>query len=495
MKKALCIILTLLLLFSAAGCASVSELLSGEKQEATETEKQTEKRHRDETEKKETEAPVMPAETDPPTTEAPETDPPMITVRFDPNGGEVVSGETELEIPAGTAPAYPEVKRTGYKLERWTETAGEDGTRLFTAVWTETSLSARELYEKASQSVVEIHVFDADGTYFAQGSGFFVNDYGTLATNYHVIEGAYSATAILNDAEYDIPYVLAYDEDMDLALLDCDIEESIPLELSERDVHVGDTVYTLGSSLGLTGTFSDGIVSTVSREVDGKDCIQVTAPISHGNSGGPLLNEYCEVIGVNSMTYTEGQNLNFAIKIRLVMDMLETAGPASRVEMSAMSGYTPGSSDWEPSGEADYPEDAEGAEVFLDADYSEMEPNDYWFVADSLEDSCWTAGYSGVDDIDYFTFTLTETTTIGLNLYSYYAEDLEYMLCGIFDESLDELITDLNGTVGVLSEFDDYNLYEEFTLPAGTYYIVVGLDDVEYPYTFGAFYEICFWMD
>ncbi|MBQ8162859.1 MAG: serine protease [Clostridia bacterium] len=77
-------------------------------------------------------------------------------------------------------------------------------------------------------------------------------------------------------------------------------------------------MYTLGSSLGLTDTFSTGIVSNVERTIDGKRCIQFTAPISPGNSGGPLVNEDGKVIGIVTLTAVDGQNINFAVKSSLV---------------------------------------------------------------------------------------------------------------------------------------------------------------------------------
>ncbi len=82
-----------------------------------------------------------------------------------------------------------------------------------------------------------------------------------------------------------------------------------------RGVITGETVYAVGSSKGLTGTLSDGLVSTASRIVDDVDCIQITAAISSGNSGGPLINIYGEVIGSNTMSLASGQNLNFAVNI------------------------------------------------------------------------------------------------------------------------------------------------------------------------------------
>lgn len=507
MKKALCILLALCLLAGLAGCAvSTGDRFDGHNftevpGNAPETEKPkpapTEPAETEPatTEAPETEPPATePVETEPPATEAPETEPPMEPVYFDANGGEFL-GESYMEIPFGSEPEFPEVFNTGYTLARWEPDVDNDGTRFWRAIWERRVLTAGELYDLAIRSVVEIHVFDEDGNYFAQGSGFFVDTCGTIGTNFHVIEGAYSAVALLGDEEYEITTVMSYDRDNDLALVQCDIEESIPLSLNENEVHVGDTVYTLGSSLGLTGTFSDGIVSTASREIDGKDCIQVTAPISHGNSGGPLLNVYGEAIGVNSMTYTEGQNLNFAIKIEKLIWLIETAGPAQWVTFEEMNAAGSGDSSME------YMND-EGAFVFEDCDYAEQEPNDYWFVADPLPENDWIAGYCAPDDADYFSFTLTEDGYITLCLIPYYREDADYLIGGVLDENM-EVVVDLYGDMGILNVTENpnddgdiiYTLETQLALPAGTYYLLIALDDVEYIYDVGAFYELGFSID
>ena len=86
----------------------------------------------------------------------------------------------------------------------------------------------------------------------------------------------------------------------------------------EGDEHCyreGDTIYAFGSPIGFTSTLSQGIISSADREVDGRLCVQHDASITHGNSGSPLINEFGEVIGVNTFTYEDSQNLNFAVAI------------------------------------------------------------------------------------------------------------------------------------------------------------------------------------
>lgn len=193
----------------------------------------------------------------------------------------------------------------------------------FFAVWVfsqgsifgETSvLSAEEIYTKISPSVVEISA--ASATEISTGTGFFFDDKGTVITNYHVIENCQTAEITLaNGSTYQVIAVLGYDADRDIAILSTTCKTSKPLSVRSASVKTGEKVYALGSSLGLTGSLSDGIVSAVNREVEGNVYIQTTAPISQGNSGGPLVDEKGAVVGIVCASFTDGQNLNLAIPI------------------------------------------------------------------------------------------------------------------------------------------------------------------------------------
>ena len=175
-------------------------------------------------------------------------------------------------------------------------------------------LSAEEIYSQISPSVVEISAESA--TEISTGTGFFFDNKGTVVTNYHVIENCQTAKITLsNGSTYQVTAVLGYDADRDIAVLSTTCQTSKPLPLRSESAKTGEKVYALGSSLGLTGSLSDGIVSAVNREVEGNVYIQTTAPISQGNSGGPLVDEKGTVIGVVCASFTDGQNLNLAIPI------------------------------------------------------------------------------------------------------------------------------------------------------------------------------------
>jgi hypothetical protein len=171
-------------------------------------------------------------------------------------------------------------------------------------------LTAKEIYEKCAPSTVELQVTTTSGDYI--GSGFFIQS-GIVITNYHVIEGATNIVVVTNkNKTYEVQSILGFDETYDIAVLNINAVTE-HLVLNKGDVTVGETVYALGSPRGLTGSLSDGIVSSSSRIIDGVDYVQVTAPISNGNSGGPLLNAYGEVIGINTFIVVDSQNLNFAV--------------------------------------------------------------------------------------------------------------------------------------------------------------------------------------
>lgn len=145
------------------------------------------------------------------------------------------------------------------------------------------------------------------------GSGFFVAP-NIVATNFHVIEGATEAFCLSNNStvKYKIEGYVAADQSVDLILLKVQNFNMPALKMASQTVTPGQQVYAIGSPKGLPATISDGIVSGM-RDFEGYKLIQMTAPISPGSSGGPVLNSKGELIGISVSQLTEGQNLNFAI--------------------------------------------------------------------------------------------------------------------------------------------------------------------------------------
>lgn len=179
--------------------------------------------------------------------------------------------------------------------------------------------TATELNDMYRNSVGELVVYDKKGKRISLGSCFVYSQDGQLITNYHVIEGGYSAEVTIGYRTYNISMVVAYDKLVDIAILKISVnnllsEKLQPVKICRQEHMTGETVYALGNSQGLTSTFSKGMITYSDRESEGVHYVQHDAAISSGNSGGPLINEYGEVIGINTMTLEDSQNLNFAIR-------------------------------------------------------------------------------------------------------------------------------------------------------------------------------------
>jgi S1-C subfamily serine protease/tetratricopeptide (TPR) repeat protein len=183
-----------------------------------------------------------------------------------------------------------------------------------------------EIVRQTMPGVVSIQRYDAAGKPIGTGTGFTVASDGIVVTNFHVIEGASAAQVTTRQGEkFDITGVIEFDAVKDFALVKIPAFDlpTVPLGNS-NDAEVGESAIAIGDSLGeFAGSVSSGIISATAREVEGSTWIQTTTPVSHGNSGGPLLNRRGEVIGVISRGRTDGQNLNFAVPINYVRGALQ----------------------------------------------------------------------------------------------------------------------------------------------------------------------------
>lgn len=182
-----------------------------------------------------------------------------------------------------------------------------------------------DVVEKLSKSVVLLEVYDDENEMIATGSGYFIYDDRTIVTNYHVIEDAYSITALSeNNDKIKISTMLDYNEEKDIAILKCDEHTEIP-HIPFADVtqlKKGEAVIAIGSPLGIQNTVSTGVISSFDDKSDVMK-IHTTAPISSGSSGGLLATEDGKAVGITSASYIDGQNLNVAIDIREVIDLYE----------------------------------------------------------------------------------------------------------------------------------------------------------------------------
>ena len=203
------------------------------------------------------------------------------------------------------------------------------GLFLFCGITAANAQSPQQIAKKALASTVLLVMEDANGQPLSLGSGFFVRN-GQVATNLHVIKGASRGYAKLvgQKTKYDIEGITAVDAERDLVILKISAPGAQVIPFGDSDtVQVGSPIYAVGNPRGLEGTFSQGIISSI-RKVGTDKILQLTAPISPGSSGGPVLNDKGQVIGVSVATFRGGQNLNFAIPSNYLKKLMEQIGPA-----------------------------------------------------------------------------------------------------------------------------------------------------------------------
>lgn len=185
---------------------------------------------------------------------------------------------------------------------------------------------AERIYSASQNSVYLVYLNDANGNPSALGSAFLVAPH-MLVTNAHVVD---AGTPVLAVGPVRVPLtVVKIDEKNDLAILH--VNEDLvakPLVLSTETSSPGEQEFAVGNPEGLEKTISQGIVSGV-RSFDGRQLVQITSPISHGSSGGPILNINGEVIGVAVGMLENGENLNFAVPVKYVRALMQEKSPAS----------------------------------------------------------------------------------------------------------------------------------------------------------------------
>jgi S1-C subfamily serine protease len=208
-------------------------------------------------------------------------------------------------------------------------------------------LALPDLIARFKPSVVKINVETEQGQ--GLGSGFVVDKQGSIITNYHVIEGAKQASVTFSERSLTATPVvgfLHYEIGKDLAMLkiNYDADQLHPAAIADSPPREGETVVTFGAPLGLQFTTSKGEISALRdgnelraffQQSYGHDAytqmgydlsarwLQITAPISPGNSGGALVNMRGQVVGVNTWTLPQGQNLNFAGSSEAVLEIMK----------------------------------------------------------------------------------------------------------------------------------------------------------------------------
>ncbi|WP_286732669.1 S1C family serine protease [Intestinimonas sp. UBA1698] len=196
----------------------------------------------------------------------------------------------------------------------------------------EAAMSFQDIYKKVSPSVVFIRA--ATGQGIAQGTGVVMSADGYIITNAHVIEGSFRADVVLEDGGQYEALLVGSDAATDLAVLKIDAQGLTPAEFGDSDqMEVGDVVVAIGNPMGeeLRGTMTDGILSAINRdmEVEGRQMtlLQTTAALNTGNSGGALINDMGQVIGITNMKLmaynSTVEGLGFAIPSRTAKTVVD----------------------------------------------------------------------------------------------------------------------------------------------------------------------------
>ena len=217
---------------------------------------------------------------------------------------------------------------------------------------TEGGLSLQEIYERNIKSVVSINAILTGGS--STGTGVVLTEDGYIVTNAHVVENAAAISVQLTDQEIFQAQVIGTDELSDLAVLKISASGLTPAQFGDSSsLRVGDTVVAIGDPLGVEfrGTYTDGIISGIDRDVDmdGRTMtlLQTNAALNSGNSGGPLINCYGQVIGINTMkigAFTDKagvEGLGFAIPsttVKTIVDQLISQGYVSGRPTLGISG-------------------------------------------------------------------------------------------------------------------------------------------------------------
>lgn len=186
-----------------------------------------------------------------------------------------------------------------------------------------TILEGSEIFRRYNGAIFMVYTTDGSNVY--QGSGFFIGENGLAVSNYHVFKGTgIGAEAIKmpnDDTAYKVAEIYQRNEEEDFILFRVDYENDNYLPISSKRPEIGQRVFAIGSPRGLENTFSSGEVS----QWRGDNLMQISALIDHGSSGGALINEYGEVVGITSGTFADGSqaNLNYAWSIDVVKPYLK----------------------------------------------------------------------------------------------------------------------------------------------------------------------------
>ena len=237
--------------------------------------------------------------------------PAAYTVRFDLNGGELISGETEQTVTAGAAAVAPEAVNGDLQLT-WDKDFGHiSGDTVVKAQWEKAKMNKDmdAMNQYVQERTVSIHVKTVDGNEKV-GAGFFIDENGTIATTWKNIKGAAEITVIVdNGGKFSVTEIVDFSRNLDLAILKIDIRSSKCLKFGDGSVQADERVYmadTTERSLTVTNVLRTDFM------VGDEEYLSTDTAFSSENRGAPLVNAYGEVVGISEQVYKE---LGLVVKV------------------------------------------------------------------------------------------------------------------------------------------------------------------------------------
>jgi tetratricopeptide (TPR) repeat protein len=179
------------------------------------------------------------------------------------------------------------------------------------------NLSAEKIYKKVADAVVVINGYDSKNKLLSQGSGVILNDKGFVVTNYHILANCERFEILHDKKNVNYDDIIGIDVVKDILILKIINKKFSSIKIgNSKTLDIGQKIYAIGNPLGFQNTISEGIISGFRTfEESGQNFIQITASISPGSSGGAVVNDKGELIGISALSAKEGQNINFAIPI------------------------------------------------------------------------------------------------------------------------------------------------------------------------------------
>ncbi len=179
--------------------------------------------------------------------------------------------------------------------------------------------SVVEIAKKSENAIFTVYTYNEFGTPKSTGTGFFINKQGLGITNYHVLDGSVKASIQMkNGTIFEIDEIVTANRTSDIITfrIKNTNNQAIPfLRISNKGVRAGENILVVGSPLGLENSISEGVVSSIRKDLKNGELLQITAPISSGSSGSPIINEKGNVIAIATYQIERGQNLNFGVVI------------------------------------------------------------------------------------------------------------------------------------------------------------------------------------